>query len=1064
MSFLTNRSRESMPPAAGMQQAGGAPAPPDFNPQIMRSIRMHPRLAAGVAAVVFGLLAGYGLTRRPVYTAESRVYEEPAAPKLMGDGLPGAFDANQYDSYLQQQMQVVVRPDVLSAALATLPAATWRELGPNEQAAAASLAGQLKVARVTTSYQLSISLQSGDPAAAAAIVNAVSNAYLDTVRKETSAATDLRAQLLGEERRRIEGELETTRREQAGLSASLGVASPLGESGNPYDFELASVRQQLLTARQAHDVSAAQLGALSGDGAVRNTALAAAADELIGADAGLSSMRATIAARRANLNGQMAGMKPDNPVYKQDVDELADLDKTLDTMTTQLRGKAERQLQEKLRTDLERTGDVEARLNAQLAQLTAKATSAAPKLQRASELATDLTRLNTRYAAVDDALRSLQLEANGPDVVRLSLPAAVPTSPEPGKKMLLLALAPLLALLFGAGAAVLARKRDHRIHSGRDLEDLLGFPPMAVLPARADVSARVLEEYVLRLAAGLEGAYRNNGAQTFLLTAVSASTDIRPLRKALTAQLERIGLDVAVARTTDLMTAAPEGAMDLGHELARAGDAAGEGFVSLHLAQLKAAHALVVIDAPSLGISAETEYVARCADATVLIADCGVTTREDLLSAIKLLERLHAKGLGMVLQEMHLRYGDTSFRHAIDAFERRQADRGILNDQSTVYPLKRHTEAAPAVVEAVVEPVVAASVEPEVQQMADVAPVEVVAAAEPEAEEELVPPTVFRHRGIRGVSAITEVKPMTRSSNSKRHHVEFAMSSRKVSSREKMAPTLSALREQVVDGETPMSGSKNWFQRLMHRDESKVSIIPDDEDGDKRVNSEDFLSSRISRSVQAPYLPPHQEEVAVPAAEAAVSGPVLVEPVVASEESAESSYSRRFMREDLHPYESAAAEVEHAFEDHDPRAIEHAAPEPVAQAANEPMDHYDSVSRFTVPEDLMAPWQSRKPEPFATEPYIAYPAAEPAPDPSSKVRPVRPLSFHELAGAIAEEPALAAIDEPVMAEVIAERADPVEEPAPAPADAIHEEYAEATEPPQQAWEEPLEVREPVAEV
>ena len=1039
---------------AALQQAGGAPTAPAFKPQIVRSVRMRPRLAAGVGATVFLLLLGYALTRKPVYIAESLVNEEPAASKVMSDGVAGTFDSAQYDSYLQQQMLAIARPDVLAAAVAALPPATWHELGPNEQAAAGSLAGQLKVARVTTSYQLSISLQSGDPVGAAAIVNAVTSAYLDSVHKEASALTDQRAQLLAEERQRIEGELDTTRREQAGLSASLGVASPLGETGNPYDFETASVRQQLLTAREAHDVSAAQLASLSGDGAARNSALAEAADEIIGGDTGLASMRGSVAARRASLNGQMAGMKAENPVYKQDLDELTDLDKTLDTMTTQLRGKAERQLQEKLRADLERTGDVESRLNAQLARLTATATSAAPKLERASELATDLQRLNTRYAAVDDALRSVQLEANGPGIVRLSLAAAVPTSPEPSRKTFLLLASPLLGLFFGIGAAVLARKRDHRIYSGRDIEDLLGFAPIAILPARVDVSARVMDEYVLRLAAGIEGAYRSSGAQTFLLTAVSASTDIRPLRNALTDKLERIGLDVAVARTTDLMVAGPEITEDSRHELVKAADAVGEGFVSVHLAKLKAAHALVVIDAPALGTSAETEYVARCADASILIAESGVTTREELLNSARLLERLQATGVGTVLQELELRLADASFRNAINAFEQRQPDRAYRSEQRDIpYPPPQQREEIPAAsaiepeIEPAIEPVAAAPAEPVIEEPVEIA--EAIGRGEPVAAE------IFQHRNLHAASFGTRIAPLppTVPVAIITAPLEFAMSSRNGSSREKIAPTLSASREQAV-GDTPMSGTKSWFHRILHRDEEERGIIPDNDD-DGPIDEAAFLESRISRSVQSYDLPLQHE--AAP----------LAETETIAEKGAE-SFSRRFVHQDLQA-KSAAAGVEPPYEDQaeDHVSAEERASEPVAEVQPVYVPPADSSDRFVVPKEIIAPWEIRTPAPHAeAEPEVEY-AHEPEPEAVVRARPARPLSFHELAALAESQAEQLVVERPAAPEATAHAMHQVEETAPEsaavyaePAEEVHEVHAaEVVETAEQLIQEPAVAHE-----
>ncbi len=372
---------------------------------------------------------------------------------------------------------------------------------------------QIKVVRVATSYQISISLKGNDPQKTADIVNAITTAYLGAVRKENAAEYDQRAQLLGEERQRIETELQTAHAEQTALGASIGVANPVGDGGNPYDAELSGIRSQLVEARASHDLAAAQLASLSGAGPSRTDGLTAAADELIAGDAGLGSMKATISTRKAQLNEQMSGMTPSNPIYKQDQDQIADLDRTLDRMTNELRDKAARRLQDKLRTDLQRTGDIESRLNAQLARQIANATSAAPRLQRASEVAADIQRLDTRMAAVDDALRSLRLEVNGPAQVRLALAATAPERPEANRRKQLLLLALPLALLCGVAAAIFARKQNKRIYGGVDIDDVLGFPPLAVLPARADVPQRVFEEYVLRLAAGIESAYRTSGAR-----------------------------------------------------------------------------------------------------------------------------------------------------------------------------------------------------------------------------------------------------------------------------------------------------------------------------------------------------------------------------------------------------------------------------------------------------------------------------------------------------------------------------------------------------------------------
>ncbi len=639
-------------------------AAPVFKPEFARSLRMHPTVAAAVACVVFLLILAYALSQKPVYKAEALVYVEPSASKVLDDGTGGLFDATKYDSYLQQQMQTSERLDILTQAVHSLPVGVWRGRSETEQQAAARLQAALKVERVLNSYQLSFTLKGPTAQGTADTLNAVVAAFLQAGRKAELSTASERAQILTEEKNRINAELTAARTEQAALSSSLGMANPGLDASNPYDSQLSGLRTELASAREAHDLAAAQLASVSGNETVRSQGLTAAADELIAGDAGLSSMKATISQRRAVLSGQMAGLTLENPIYKQDQNEIADLDRTLETMTTQMRDKAERRLQDKLRTDLARTGDVEARLDAQLASQTYAATSASPKLQRAEELSVDVQRLMKRYATVDDSLRSVQLETNGPGMEHLALAAAPPVYPIASRKRLLLLAALPLALLCGAFAAVFFRKRDPHVYTGRDLEDLLGFAPIAVLPDPEDVPGGVMEEYILRLAGGVENAFRTSGARTFVLTPAGTAVSVDLLATPLADRLRHLGLHVVTVTARQMMET-PAGPMS--H------DSLPGGVVAARLQESKREHDLVFINAPALLTSAETEYLVRCADATILIASSGITRRGELLQAALLLERLDVRGVGAVLEGLKLRFADASFRTAITELDRRQS-------------------------------------------------------------------------------------------------------------------------------------------------------------------------------------------------------------------------------------------------------------------------------------------------------------------------------------------------------------------------------------------------------
>ena len=812
-----------------------AAAAPVFKPDFARSLRMHPRVATVVAALVFLAIVAFALSRAPMYEAEALVYVEPAASKVLDDGTSGQFDSTKYDSFLQQQMQTSQRHDILAAAVHSLPMGVWRGRSESEQQATFRLQNALKVERVLNSYQLSFTLKAPSPQSAATTLNAVVASFLQAGRKAELDSADQRAQILTEEKGRISSELDSARAEQARLGASLGMANPGFDSGNPYDAELVNLRTELAAARESHDIAAAQLASVSGQAAGRPQGLTAAADELIAGDAGLSTMRSTISQRRAQLSGLMAGLTPENPIYKQYQNDIVDLDRSLDAATTQARDKAERRLQDKLRTDLNRTGDVEARLNAQLAADTNAATSASPKLQRATELTADIQRLMKRYASVDDTLRSLQLEASGPGVAHLALAAAPPVYPVPSRRRLMLLASLPLALLCGAFAAVYLRKRDPRLYTGRDIEDLLGFTPLAVLPSPDDVPGGVIAEYVLRLAGGIENAYRTAGARTFVLTSAGTSLTVRSISDPLERKLQQLGLTVITVTARQMMDALVT-EPGMAEASTRAG---GEGIVAANLDRVKLQHNVVLIDCPTLIMSAETEYLVRCADATVLVSASGVTLRSDLMQSALLLERLGVRGIAAVLEGLHLRHADQGFRRAIADLNRRQSFDGLAAPAYTS-PVPMASPAASEAVPTVLE--IEHSDQPE---QATVSPVETalphaahrdasVAADVPVFEAAAVVAPAAQELPVEGPSEPVQADRGVPVDFTGPHPEESSVEPEAAS--EVYAPRSNHRSVAARRPNRASESNRSWFQRIFQRDqEPTVSILPDEEEESEAV-------------------------------------------------------------------------------------------------------------------------------------------------------------------------------------------------------------------------------------
>lgn len=667
---------------APAQPAGqaGVTEQPYFRFDIVRALQLHRKLAMGFAIAGLALAIAYAAFAWPRYTAQSQIYIQPTSSRIMDPGSNAQrwpYDSNSYDSFIQQQVQLASNPDVLAGAMQKLPAGSWQRAGESEQAAAERLGGVLKVERLGSSYQVAISAHAKSARMAADIANAVANSIVEKAALEANAGDTQRIAILQSERDRVQNQLNADLTEQDALNQQLGMAAVGAEAPDLIDNAIDATRQELIKARTDHDQAEARFAALGEGKGGASAALDAAADELVANDPGLTSMKTSLNARRATLITQMANLTTSNPEYKLDAQELTKINASLDVMMKDLRAKAAALIQEKLRTDLERTAGVEAQLNGQLRQLAATAASATPKLQRANDLATDIVRLRTRYAAVDEELHDIMLQDSVPGAVHLSVAAAPPLHPAFAgilRKSVPLALGGILLGLF---AALLANHLDPRIYIGSDVEHLLGFAPMAALPDFEEVSNAAFDEHILRLATAIEHARKQGSLRMCIFTGTGMGAGVSTVVTRVRETLASMG------RPTVLVNAAGVAPQASRTNLRHSGDSEANAgpFTAEHgtrsLALLRRVteesdtqdESLVLADTAPLLISAETEYLARFVDCAIVVAESGATTRAELRATVDALQRLDVSAMGLVLNRVSLATADAPFRNSVRGVE-----------------------------------------------------------------------------------------------------------------------------------------------------------------------------------------------------------------------------------------------------------------------------------------------------------------------------------------------------------------------------------------------------------
>lgn len=663
----TDGMQSPAPPQATGPLGSGNHDQPIFRLNLMRALQLHRRMAIGFAVGGLLLAVAYVIKAWPVYLAESHVYVQPVQSRVMASGVDSSLMTNAaaYDSFVQQQVQSASNPDVLIAAIHKLKPGSFQRNGETEQAAAARLGGIITVARVGTSYEVAIAAKAKDPQLVADIANAVATSVVERASGEGNAGNAQRITILQDERKRIQDALTADYAEQNDLNKQLGMAAVGTEAPDLIDADIGRTREELIKAQTEHDEAEARFAAMGAGKGSSSTAIDAEADELVAADAGLTSMKTSLNARRAALITVMANMTPNNPEYKQDAAELAKINTSLDTMMKELRAKASARIQQRLRTDLERTAGVESRLNGQLRTLAGTAASATPKLQRASDLATDINRLRLRFSNVDEQLHNLMLDGNSPGALHISVVAVPPLHPAVAgilKKAL-----PCIfgGLILGLLAASIANHLDSKVYIAADIEQAMGFSPMAVLPDFDEVSEEVSAEHLLRLSAAIEHARKQGNLDNCIFTGTSSGVGVTTLVTRVRDILKAMGRATVLLDSSGTPPPAPRANTTADQPASQRGSRSTALLRQVAAETDTEEENLVLTDTAPLLISAETEYLARFVDCAIVVVESGVTTRAQMLAAATTLQRLDVAAVGFVLNRVKLAKADPAFRNSV---------------------------------------------------------------------------------------------------------------------------------------------------------------------------------------------------------------------------------------------------------------------------------------------------------------------------------------------------------------------------------------------------------------
>jgi len=676
------------PGTLGPMPGAGSASGPDGEPKKLpsrginpiRSVLSHRLLAFSTLVIVSGLAGPpiVYLKGKHVYQTESSIYVSPRFAKNLEQDQELLLESNtQYREFVQQQVRTINRFDIVYAALQKLgdKRFLWQRRDEPDRLAAERLQGAIEVKPVADTYQITIGMEGKKPEGLAEVVNAVVESYISIFKTEELYGSKQRIEALSAERANILEEIQVNTERKTELAQELAVTTFNDSNPNPYDQLFQKVNDSYLQARRMRFEAEAQLATIAGKASGTLHSLAA---DMAAHDPGISSLKANLNQRRAELLTKRSGLGERHPGRAAIDQEIKEIDSEIDRMTNSLIAGFAKMLLDQKTAEVNKQKQIETDLGKELQEHTLKASQFATAFQEGIAHGKNIDRLRKRLDAIDDRIGFLGLENQAPGFIRVFSLARTPLAPSKAGHtklaIIFVAAGLFLAILLPTAVDVL----DPRLHHVNDLHNLLGFAPAGWIPERQKGSNLIRQDCLMRLASTVLRENTSRGSSTFLLCGVRPGSGTTTIAFELAAEILRLGTQAIVVEGNAFH---PDARYDSSPGLigALTGEAStdaivikdaglpphipvGEAGQDRRLPQisqlrpffqsLRAEYPIILIDAAPLLLSADTEYLIGICDVTMLIVEAEAVTKDDVGRAARNLEKLNPPAVAAVLNRV----------------------------------------------------------------------------------------------------------------------------------------------------------------------------------------------------------------------------------------------------------------------------------------------------------------------------------------------------------------------------------------------------------------------------
>lgn len=674
-----------------------------FKPLV--SLRKHRWLSFFILITLIPL--GFWVATRlgkPIYQTEAKILVSPKFVPTLNAEKGMDLGRQDYDYYIKQQIELVTRSDVLQEAF-QLPQVkhNWLAMGEGEAEGILRLTLALSANSKPRDPFIIVTLKRDNPTGLDEVLNGVVEVFLKKSQAENLYDSPGRIATLADLRKQILTHLDQLQNRRTEIAEELGVTNFQLEDANPYDSILVESRSAFSDARRTRIQAEANLEALDKQqGESGQTALDAMVQELVLQDSTLSSFKARLTERRAELTTQLMGLKPDHPSRRQAEREIAELDQEIAKMTTELSQDIRNRLLRKTQAEVYQTQTIEKALKNELEQQQQQANRYVTLYNEALVLNKEIDRTYRQLQKIDDRIDFLSIEATAPGFLRLYAQAREPLYPSEGgpRKIFLIFIAAAigLSIVLPIGLDLL----DKRIRTPAEVHKLLGFAPMGWILERSNrATTQLAQDHLRRMALTLERDWRSHKTHFFVLTSVKPGGGTTTLTLELAHQLGQLGVR---ALALELNAFQPDERYQ-GSERSRSlvnlltqevvhlpppqnlvvpatatlparlpvGEAS-ERHLNTHgqllplLQHLTRYFDIILLDTPPILLSADAELLGEIAGGVLLVVEAGHITPGELKRAAQLLERLNPPVVGNVLNRVKVYRGGGYFSELIKEY------------------------------------------------------------------------------------------------------------------------------------------------------------------------------------------------------------------------------------------------------------------------------------------------------------------------------------------------------------------------------------------------------------